>query len=149
MKRSVALFIALTLALSIANAQFRRGGGGGRGGAAPPASETPEQAVERKVTRLTALLSLSTSQQSQATTIFTSQQTAISTLAAQKQTAETALEAAIEKNDAAGIQAQATALGNLESQDVSAMGNANAAFYAILNTSQQGAFNTLKLGLRK
>jgi len=126
-----------TLGASLLSAQF------GRHSSTPP---TPEQIVAREVARLTALLTLTTAQQTQATTIFTTEQTSLSALATPTQAARTALKTAIQNNDATGIQTQATALGSLEQQRVVAQATADAAFYAILTPSQQTTYNNARTG---
>lgn len=109
------------------------------------AAPTPAQIVARRVARLTALLSLTSAQQSQATTIFTTEQTTISGLETSLQAARTALEAAIQKNDSGSINTEATEIGNVTAQRVLAQATANAAFYAILTPAQQTTYNNLKL----
>jgi len=137
LKQLVFGLTALTLGTSLLSAQY------GRHSSTPP---TPEQSVAGKVARLTALLTLTTAQQGQATTIFTTEQTALTVLATPRQTATTALKTAIENNDSTGIQTQATALGSLEQQRVLAEATADAAFYAILTPTQQTTYNNARLG---
>ena len=72
---------------------------------------TPVQQVARSVARLTVRLTLTTTQQAQATAIFTTEQTTLAALVTPKQTAQAALQTAIQTNNAVGIQAQALALG--------------------------------------
>lgn len=104
---------------------------------------TPAQIVANRVARLTTLLSLNATQQSQATTYFTTEQTAPSGVGASMKAAHTALMTAVEANDAAGITAQATQIGSLTTQEVTARSTANAAFYAILNPTQQTQYKQL------
>jgi Spy/CpxP family protein refolding chaperone len=104
---------------------------------------TTAQIVANLVQRLTALLTLTTTQQTQATTIFTTEQTALSPLNTSMQTARTALQTAIKTNDLTGIITQATQIGNLTTQQVEAQAKAEAAFYAILTTDQQTKYNQL------
>lgn len=106
---------------------------------------TPAQQVARSVARLTVRLALTTTQQAQATTIFTTEQTTLAALVTPKQTAQAALQTAIQTNNAAGIQAQALALGRLQEQQVLADSTAEAAFYAILTPAQQTTYNNRKL----
>jgi Spy/CpxP family protein refolding chaperone len=101
---------------------------------------TPAQIVANQVTHLTSLLSLTTSQQSQATTIFTAAQTTISTVRTDLQAAHTALTTAVEANDSAGIATQTTLIGTLTSQQALAQATADAAFYQILTGTQQTQF---------
>jgi Spy/CpxP family protein refolding chaperone len=104
---------------------------------------TTDQIVANLVKRLTALLTLTTAQQTQATTIFTTQQTAVSALNTSMQTAQTALQTAIKANDLTGIITQATQIGSLTTQQVEAQAKGEAAFYAILTADQQTKYNQL------
>lgn len=105
---------------------------------------TPAQQVARTVARLTVRLTLTTTQQAQATTIFITEQTALAALVTPKQTAQAALQTAIQTNNAAGIQAQALALGRLQEQQILADATAEA-FYAILTPAQQTTYNNWNL----
>ena len=109
----------------------------------PPIPPTPAQMVTNRVARLTALLSLTTAQQAQATTIFTTEQTAVSGLFTSLQTARATLQTAIQSNDTATITAQATVIGNLTAQQIEASANAEASFYAILTSDQQTKYKQL------
>jgi Spy/CpxP family protein refolding chaperone len=104
---------------------------------------TPAQMVSNLVARLTALLTLTTAQQTQATTIFTNEQAAVSALATSMQTAQTALQTAIKSNDQSGIVTEATQIGALTTQQVEDSAKASAAFYAILTPDQQTKYNEL------
>jgi Spy/CpxP family protein refolding chaperone len=104
---------------------------------------TTDQIVSNLVKRLTALLTLTTAQQAQATTIYTTEQTALSGLNTSLQSAQTALEAAIKTNSLTGIITQATQIGSLTTQQVEAQAKAEAAFYAILTPDQQTTYNAL------
>jgi len=128
-RRIVNAFISLTLAASIAFAQHT-----------PP---TPQQIVQQKVARLTTLLSLNSTQVTEATTIFTNEETALSGLSASMKSARTALQTAITSNDSASIATAAGTIGSLTTQQVTATATANAAFYAILNPTQQAQYSKL------
>ena len=106
-------------------------------------ASTTDQIVANLVKRLTALLTLTTAQQAQATTIYTTEQTALSGLNTSLQTAQTALEAAIKTNSLTGIITQATQIGSLTTQRVEAQAKAEAAFYAILTPDQQTKYSEL------
>ncbi len=108
---------------------------------------TPQQIVQQKVSRLTTLLTLNATQVQDATTIFTTEQSALSGVAASMKTARTALQTAIASNDTAGIATAAGTIGTLTTQQVTATATANAAFYAILNPTQQAQYSKLG-GLR-
>jgi Spy/CpxP family protein refolding chaperone len=112
-----------------------------------PAATPPTAAdmVANRVARLTKLLTLTTAQQTQATAIFTAEQAALDAVVTPMQTARTALKTAVQKNDTAGINAQALAIGSLTAQQVAAQGKADAAFYAILTEDQKAIFDELRL----
>ena len=130
-RRFFPAFLFLTLAVPLVFAQ---------GSHTPP---TPAQQVAKRVARLTALLTLTTTQQAQATTIFTTEQSALSTVAASLKTARTTLQTDVETNNTGGISAQASAIGGLTTQEVEATATANAQFYAILTADQQTKYKTL------
>jgi Spy/CpxP family protein refolding chaperone len=108
-----------------------------------PTPPSAAQIVANQVARLTKLLDLTSSQQTQATTIFTTQQTALATLRTSMQTARTALQTAITSNDTAAIGVQAAQIGALTGQEVLAQATASAAFFAILTADQQSKYQTL------
>jgi Spy/CpxP family protein refolding chaperone len=111
--------------------------------ATPPTPPAPAQIVARQVERLTKLLDLTASQQSQATTIFTTEQTAMAALRTSNQTDRSALRAAIKSNDTGGIASEAARIGVLTGQQVLAEATASAAFYVILTADQQSKYDTL------
>lgn len=129
------LLIVVTIITAFALCTF------GQTTTAPTAAEL----VAERVARLTALLTLTAAEQTQATTIFTAEETAVSTLRTSIQTAQTAIQTAVEKNDLTGINTQAAQIGSLTTQEVSAAAKAEAAFYLILTAAQQTTYNTLKL----
>lgn len=107
---------------------------------------TAAQMVAAQVARLTALLTLTSAQQTQATTIFTAEQTTISGLRTSLDTARTALDTAVQANNTSAISTEATQIGGLMGQEVLARATADASFYAILTSSQQTTYNNAKLG---
>jgi Spy/CpxP family protein refolding chaperone len=133
-KRIVTILVFATLSASLVFGQASN---------ATPTAPTTAQIVANLVQRLTALLTLTTAQQTQATTIYTTEQTALSTLNTSMQTARTALQTAIKANDLTGIITQATQIGNLTTQQVEDQAKAEAAFYAILTADQQTKYNQL------
>jgi Spy/CpxP family protein refolding chaperone len=135
MKKSIVTVLAVTT-ISASLVLGQRSG-------ATPTAPTTAQIVANLVQRLTVLLTLTTAQQTQATTIFTTQQTALSTLNTSMQSAQTALQTAIKANDLTGIITQATQIGNLTTQRVEDEAKADAAFYAILTADQQTKYNQL------
>ena len=109
-------------------------------------ARTPPTAAERvanRVARLTTLLTLTAAEQAEATTIFTTEQSALSGVMTNMRTARTALKAAVQKNDQAAIATQAAQIGSLVTQEVQAQATSQAAFYAILDSTQQTKFNEL------
>ncbi len=115
-------------------------------GQTPGTPPTPAQRIANQVSRLTTLLGLTSAQQTQATAIWTQEQTALSGVRDSMRTAHTALETAVEANDTAIIAAQATQIGELTTQAISARATAEAAFYAILTADQQTKFKQLRGG---
>jgi hypothetical protein len=109
-------------------------GGGGSGSSNPPDVAT---VVARQVKFLTTLLTLSTAQATQATTIFTAALNAITPLETQITTAETVLSTAIKANTTAAITTQAAAIGTAQGQIVGIKANADAAFYLLLTADQK------------
>jgi len=103
----------------------------------------PATLAARQVNLLTHLLTLTTGQQTQATTIFTASITANQALDTQETAARTALLAAIKANTTATITAQATTLGNLEAQEIANSANADAAFYLLLTADQKTKLDSI------
>jgi Spy/CpxP family protein refolding chaperone len=97
----------------------------------------PATAAANQVARLTTLLSLTTAQQAQATTIFTNSLTAITPLRASEVTAQQALPAAVKSGANSTIDSLASTIGSLSGQIISIQNKADAAFYAILTSDQQ------------
>lgn len=97
----------------------------------------PGQMVQHRVEFLTKHLSLNEQQQQQATTIFTEAANGAKTFRDQMRSAHQNLQAAIEKNDTAGIEQNSNTIGNLTAQMMAAHAKADAAFYQILNSEQQ------------
>jgi Spy/CpxP family protein refolding chaperone len=106
-------------------------------GQTAPTPPTPAQIAAHQVSFLTQVLSLTTEQQAQATTIFTTEATAEASLRTSTQTAHKGLETAIEANDSAGIATAAASIGQLTTQEVQAHATAQAAFWQILTADQQ------------
>jgi len=149
MKKSL-FAVAAIAALSVAGLtaqprnenSFHHGGGPGGGSGATQTTD-PATLAARQVSFLTQFLTLTTGQQTQATTIFTAAITANQALDTQETTARTALTTAIKANNTAGITTQATALGNIEAQEISNTAKADAAFYALLTADQKTKLDTL------
>jgi len=105
-------------------------------GGAPSAADI----AQRKVNFLTRLLTLTTVQQQQATTIFTNSATADATVRTNLQTAHQSLNDAVKSNNSAAIDQAAAAIGTLTAQLSSSDAKADAAFYQILTADQQTKF---------
>jgi Spy/CpxP family protein refolding chaperone len=143
MKKSITRLVsvaALTTVALLAQGAHPENGGGGSGSANPPDVAT---IVAHQVSFLTTLLTLTTGQATQATTIFTTALNSITPIDTQITTAQTALSAAIKSNTAATITTQAAAIGTLEGQIVAIQANADAAFYLLLTADQQTKLNNL------
>lgn len=128
----VSLLLMMALATSALFAQ-KHGG--------PP---DPATHVQRHVERLTTLLSLTPTQQQQATTIFTNAANGGASFHTDMKTAHDNLQTAIKNNDQNGIAAAATTIGNLTSQMIAAHAKAQAAFYQILTPDQQNKMSQLE-----
>src|SRR6516162_9188407 len=74
----------------------------------------PDPATQ--VARLTTLLTLTSAQQAQATTIFTNEQSAVAPIQTEIQTAHTSLTAAVKANQTATIDTLAAQLGGYNGQ---------------------------------
>jgi Spy/CpxP family protein refolding chaperone len=97
--------------------------------------------VANKVARLTALLTLTTTQQAEATTIFTTEQSSLAAIAPAMKTARTALKTAVQSNELSAITTESSQIGALTGQETLAESTANAQFYATLTTEQQTKYN--------
>ena len=110
----------------------------------PHTPPDPATMVQRHVAHLTTLLSLTTAQQTQATTILTNAATANSGLSANMKTAHQSLSDAVKKDDLATIDSAATTLGGLSGQRIGTDAKAQAAIYAILTPDQQTKLTALE-----
>lgn len=107
--------------------------------ATPP---DPATVVANQVSRLTSLLTLTTAQAAQATTIFTSALTAITPLQTTLSGYRTSLQAAVKSNATATIDQLAASVGTTTGQITGIQNKADAAFYAILTADQQTILNS-------
>jgi Spy/CpxP family protein refolding chaperone len=100
------------------------------------ASTAPNEAgrgahmVQNRVAYLTTVLSLTSAQQTQVTTILTNAQ-------ANRSTAHTNLQNAIRSNDAAAMEQAANSIGTLAAQEALAHAKTEAAIYQVLAPDQQ------------
>ena len=103
----------------------------------------PAQMVQHQVNFLTKHLSLTTQQQQQATTIFTEAANNGKAFHDQMRTAHQTLQAAIQKNDAAGIEQASNTIGSLTTQMTATHAKAQAAFFQTLTPDQQTKMNEM------
>jgi Spy/CpxP family protein refolding chaperone len=130
MKKTLSLLVFVTtLAASLAFAQTT--------GSTTAPMPGRGNGVQHRINFLTTLLTLTTAQQAQATTIFTTAATAEATVHSSMKTAHQALKAAVTGNDAATIDTTANTIGTLTAQLTSIEAKADAAFYQILTPDQQ------------
>jgi hypothetical protein len=134
----ISAIAAISAAAMFAQPRPLNGGhGGGPNNGGPTQTTDPATLAARQVSLLTHLLTLTTGQQTQATTIFTAAITAEQALQTQVTTAQTALLTAIKANNAGNITTQATALGTLRGQAIAIDARADAAFYLLLTADQK------------
>jgi Spy/CpxP family protein refolding chaperone len=95
---------------------------------------------------MTTLLSLSTGQQAQATTIYANARTAAKGVQTNLRATHTALSAAIKKNDVGSIETLTNQMGAMQGQSIAIEAKAEAAFYATLTADQQTKYDTLHHG---
>jgi Spy/CpxP family protein refolding chaperone len=138
------LGLATVLAATLSGQRFGpRANGGLLPNGTPP---DPATIVQNQVSRLTTLLSLTTAQAAQATTIFTNAQTTITPLRTSLATDHDALQTAIKSNATSTIDTVAANIGLLTGQIQAIQGKANAAFYAILTADQQAKLDQIGFG---
>ncbi len=101
----------------------------------------PATIVANKVARLTKLLTLTSAQQTQATTIFTNSLAAITPLQTTLSTDRTSLAAAVKANATSTIDQLSASIGATTGQITGIQSKADAAFYAILDSTQQSTLN--------
>jgi Spy/CpxP family protein refolding chaperone len=125
MKKTFAIFvIACALGVSALVAQNTAPG-------------NPGNFVQHRVNYLTTLLSLTSAQQQQATTIFTNAASAEASVRTSMKAARQTLQTAVQSNDAATIEQTANTIGNLTAQTTANQAKADAAFYQTLTPAQQ------------
>jgi Spy/CpxP family protein refolding chaperone len=100
--------------------------------------------VQHRVDFLTRQLSLNAQQQQQATSIFTEAANGAKSFHDQMRTAHQNLQAAVEKNDADGIEQSSNTIGNLTAQMIAAHAKADAAFYQTLTPDQQSKMKDME-----
>jgi Spy/CpxP family protein refolding chaperone len=102
--------------------------------------------ADMHVATMTTLLSLSSGQQAQATTLFANARTASKGIQTSMHTAQTSLNAAIKSNDIASIETLTAQIGTLHAQNLAIQAKAEAAFRASLTPDQQTKYDTLHHG---
>ncbi len=107
-----------------------------------------EDRVQHRVEMLTDVLSLTATQQQQATTIFTNAENAETAVHQSMKTAHQSLQGAIQANDTATIDQIAATIGSLTAQISATDAKANAALYQVLTPDQQAKFNKMEGGAR-
>ena len=100
----------------------------------------PEAMLQRQVTRLTQMLSLTSDQQAKATTLFSTAHANNQSVMTSLHQAHESLATAIKNNDAAGITNYSNQIGTLTAQMTANNAKADAAFYAILTPDQQAKY---------
>lgn len=108
---------------------------------AQPAPPDPAAMAQHRVARLTSELGLSSTQASQATTIYTNAATAIGPLQTTMRSYRSSLQTAVKSNAADTIEQTAASIGTTMGQITAIQSKADAAFYAILTASQQTTLN--------
>jgi Spy/CpxP family protein refolding chaperone len=106
----------------------------------------PGSRSDTHIATMTTLLSLSSGQQAQATSIYAAAHTAQKGIQTSMRTAQTALSAAIKKNDVATIDTLTAQMGTLHAQNLAIQSKAEAGFYATLSAEQQTKYDTLHHG---
>lgn len=109
----------------------------------------PAKMAQHRIDFLTKQLSLTAQQQQQAASIFSDAGNNAKGTRDQMRTAHENLKAAIQKNDTAGIEQAANAIGSLNTQMILAHAKAQAAFYQILTPEQQAKMNDLESHQRR
>jgi Spy/CpxP family protein refolding chaperone len=104
----------------------------------------PAAMVQHHVDHLTKMLSLTPAQQQQATAIFTNAATSGKALHDQMRAAHENLKAAVDKNDAAGIDQASNAIGGLMGQMTATHAKVHAALFQVLTPDQQAKFTQLE-----
>jgi len=105
---------------------------------------SPADIAAHQVKRMTTLLSLTSAQQQQATTIYTNATTAEQSIRQSDRANHESLRTAVKNNDAASIDQIASSIAQSTAQMTSIRAKADAAFYQILTAEQQAKFTELE-----
>jgi protein CpxP len=113
--------------------------------AAPPNEAGHMQhMVQHRVAYMTTVLSLTSAQQTQITSVLTNASSNKSTIHAGMKAAHDALRTAVHANDAAGMEQAATTIGSLTTQETLAHAKTEAAVYLLLTPEQQTKMTALE-----
>ena len=113
-------------------------------GQTSPKPPTPAERAQHQVKALTTLLSLTSTQQQQATTIYISAAKAEQAVHQSEKDVHESLRSAIKNNDATTIDEISGTLAQSMAQLTSIKAKADAAFYQILSVEQQSKFSDLE-----
>lgn len=109
-----------------------------------PTPPNPADMANHQVKRLTTLLSLTSAQQQQATTIYTNAAKSEQTIREGEKESHDSLRTAIKANDTASIDQLSTKMAQAMAQMTSIKAKADAAFYQILTADQQTKLSDLE-----
>lgn len=130
--------MAAVLTVAAATGIFAQAQTPAPGGHTPRTPPTPAEMVDRRVQMLTNLLTLDSSQQAQAKTIFTDEITASQALDANTKTTRDALQAAVKSGASdAQLDQLAAQVGIVDGQRTAIHAKAQAKFRLILNSAQK------------
>jgi Spy/CpxP family protein refolding chaperone len=110
----------------------------------PRTAPDPAKLAQRRVDRLTAFLTLTTDQQTQAKTLYTAAASSAASLQSGLRTARRALINAERNNDTATIDQESSTIGTLTGQLTSLESRTEAAFNQMLTPDQQTKYTQLK-----
>lgn len=102
--------------------------------------------IQMRVSYLATLLSLTSAQQTQATTIFTNAYTSSQSVQTSLRTDRQSLSAAVKTNNTTMIDQISATIGTLQGQLTDIHAKAEAAFYAILTADQQTKYDSMPHG---
>ena len=135
------LLTIAALGVSVLSAQPGQGPRG-HGGGTPP---TPEQMIERRVERLTTLLTLTPSQVTTIKALYTAEQTALAAQRTAMDTAQEALRNAVQTNlPEPQIDSAAARVGTVHGQIAAIHAKTQAKFLAALTAEQRQKLTTLE-----
>jgi Spy/CpxP family protein refolding chaperone len=143
MKKQVAQILVIATASAFSLAAQGPGRFHDNGGTPAGNAQTSADAIARRVEYLTALLTLTTNQATQASTLFTTAAATVTPIQANLETARTSLRAAVLANNTTQIDQLSTQIGTFTGQITAAQNRAEAAFYALLTPEQRTRYEAL------